>query len=122
MNPSRTPLWTRRSVLRLAALASLAVALPWISPAAADEFDDLRAEGAIAERYDGFVMVRDPSVGNAQSIVNRVNGERKALYEARAKEQGVAADQVGQVYAAEILAKAPGGTWFMAADGSSFQK
>lgn len=122
MNSSRTPLWTRRSVLRLAALAALAAMLPWIPPAAADEFDDLRAQGVIAERYDGFVMVRDPSVGNAQSIVNRVNAERKGLYEQRGKQQGVAADQVGQVYAAEIMANAPAGTWFAAADGSSFQK
>jgi len=104
------------------ALASLAAALPWIRSAVADQFDDLRAQGVIAERYDGFVMVRDPSVSNAQTIVNRVNGERKALYEARAKEQNVTADQVGQVYAAQILAKAPSGTWFIAVDGSSFQK
>lgn len=122
MNSSSTPLWTRRSVLRLAALASLAAALPWVHPAAADDFDDLRAQGAIAERFDGYVMVRDPSTGSAQPVVNRVNAERKALYQQRAQQQGVTADQVGQVYAAEIMANAPSGTWFVASDGSAAQK
>jgi uncharacterized protein YdbL (DUF1318 family) len=110
----------RRSFL--AALLLLAAAL---HPAAADDtaLNDLRARGVVAERYDGYVMVRDPSGGAAaQAVVDRVNAERRAIYEARAKEQGVSADQVGQVYAGQIIQKAPPGTWFLAVDGSWTRK
>jgi hypothetical protein len=87
----------------------------------ADDLDDLRASGAVAERYDGFVMVKDGG-GNAQSVVDRVNAERQAIYAERAKQQNVTAEAVGQVYAAQIMAAAPSGTWFLGADGSFARK
>lgn len=110
----------RRSLL--AALLLLAMAR---LPAAADdsELNALRAQGVVAERYDGYVVVKDPSGGSAaKTVVDKVNAERRAIYEARAKQQGVTADQVGQVYAGQIIQKAPPGTWFLAADGSWTRK
>jgi len=110
--------WTRRKLLAAAGLLIVAAAA---RPARADEFDDLRASGVIAERFDGFVMLKDPGNG-PQAVVDKVNAERKAIYADRAKQQGVAADQVGQVYAAQIMSAAPSGTWFLGADGNFARK
>ena len=46
-------------------------------------------------------------------MVDAVNAKRRAIYAERAKEQGTTADQVGRVYARQILTKAPAGTWFL---------
>ena len=119
---------SRRYFTRFALFGLLALLLSAFAasaPARADDaqLNSLRAQGVIAERFDGYVMVKDNSTGaTAQSVVDRVNAERRAIYEARAKEQGVTAADVGQVYAGQIIQKAPKGTWFLAADGSWTQK
>lgn len=120
MTASWNSSWTRRRVLGLIGSAAVLLALPYVPVAQADEFDDLRAAGVIAERYDGFVMLKDG--GGPQGIVDRVNAERQAIYAQRAQQQGVAAAEVGQVYAAQIMSAAPSGTWFLAADGSFARK
>ena len=48
--------------------------------------------------------------------------KRRSIYERRAAEQSVPVDQVGGVYAKEIMGKAPGGTWFLDASGNWTQK
>ena len=120
MTASWNSTWTRRSVLGLNASTAILLALPPLRMAWADDLDDLRASGVIAERYDGFVMLKDGS--GPQGVVDRVNAERKAIYAERAKQQNVTADAVGQVYAAQIMSAAPSGTWFLAADGSFARK
>ena len=55
-------------------------------------------------------------------MVDAVNAKRRAIYAARAKEQGTAADQVGRVYARQILGKAPAGTWFLQESGKWVRK
>jgi uncharacterized protein YdbL (DUF1318 family) len=117
---------SRRYFARIAFIGFVALLLSAagpILPARADDaqLNNLRAQGAIAERFDGYVMVKN-NVSGAQAVVDRVNAERRAIYEARAKEQGVTAADVGQVYAGQIIQKAPKGTWFLAADGSWTQK
>ena len=119
---------SRRYFTRFALFGLLALVLSAFAataPARADDaqLNSLRTQGVIAERFDGYVMVKDNSTGaTAQSVVDRVNAERRAIYEARAKAQGVTASEVGQVYAGQIIQKAPKGTWFLAADGSWTQK
>jgi uncharacterized protein len=85
--------------------------------------DDLRASGAIGERWDGLAVVRsvgaDPAVG---SLVDSVNAKRREIYAAQAKQQNAPQSEVGKVYAREIAAKAPRGTWFLGEDGKWVQK
>ena len=107
-----TALLSRRGIIA-AGLALLLI--PAI--AQAQDLNTLRASGALAERYDGFVVVCEASP-DAQAVADRANAERRALYQRRATEQGVTADEVGRVYAAEIIKKAPAGTWFLNEDGS----
>ena len=109
---------TRRSFL--AASASALVLLP-ASIRAASKLDELRTSGAIGERFDGFLMVRGGG-GDAKSTVQKVNGQRRKIYEKRAKSAGVSVDQIGRVYAEEIMEDAPKGTYFLKEDGQWVKK
>ena len=107
---------------------SIMVALPVAAAAAffpvaagAQSLNELRASGAVGEGYDGFARVRKAG-GGARSVVDAVNAKRRAIYAKRAKEQGTTADQVGRVYARQILGKAPAGTWFLKESGEWVRK
>jgi uncharacterized protein YdbL (DUF1318 family) len=90
---------------------------------AAESLDALRANGTVAERYDGYVMVRDASAGaSVRALVDDVNAKRRAIYEKRAREQGAPIDQVARVYAGEVMQKAPAGTWFLNESGTWIRK
>ncbi len=92
------------------------------TPAAAQSLDQLRASGAVAERFDGYAMVRESGASGAKGVVDDVNRKRKKIYADRAASQGTTTDQVGRVYAGQIFAKAPSGTWFLEENGSWRQK
>ena len=101
----------------------LGLLLAFNAPAAtAQSLDALRASGAIGERYDGYVEVRDSGAAGAQSVANEINAKRRSLYEQRAASQGVKPEDVGRVYANQIKQKAPGGTWFLDENGNWQQK
>jgi uncharacterized protein YdbL (DUF1318 family) len=111
----------RRFVLPLFAALALMVALP--APSLAKSLDEYRAEGVIAERFDGFVEVRAQSApAEAKQIVEQVNAKRRELYQQRAEQQNVSADAVGKVYAKQIVESAPAGTYFRQPDGSYVRK
>jgi uncharacterized protein YdbL (DUF1318 family) len=78
------------------------------TPAWADALDNLRASGMIGETYEGYVVARDAS---AQAEVDAINAKRKTIYQEKAAAQGIDIEQVGKVYAAEIIRKVPAGTW-----------
>jgi uncharacterized protein YdbL (DUF1318 family) len=110
-----------RSILFIVAL--FATALLVSIPADARPIDDYRAQGVIAERFDGYVEIRaGDAPAAARQLVDEVNGKRRALYEQRATEQGVSASEVGKVYAPQIMEDAPGGTFFRQPNGSYIQK
>jgi uncharacterized protein len=102
---------TRRWFTLLSLLAAAAVALPLLAgTASAQSLDELRASGKIGERYDGFAQARDPSTAE---MVKEINAKRREIYQQQADKQGVPLDQVGMVYASELLQKLPAGTWFL---------
>ncbi len=103
-----------------ALLASLLLALTLaVQPAAAQSLDSLRASGALGERFDGLAVARD---GSAAAAVAAINEKRTAVYGQRAASQGVSVQDVGRIYAKEILGSAAPGTWFQKEDGSWVQK
>jgi uncharacterized protein YdbL (DUF1318 family) len=108
---------TRRAFL---VLALALVAIPGAA-FAQEDLDQLRADGVLAESYTGFVVVRENANG-AQAVADRVNAERRTIYQQRAAEQGVTPEEIGRVYAGQIINKAPAGTWFQNEDGSWVQR
>ncbi len=98
---------------------ALAVVAAMSGAAQAQSLDALRASGAVGERFDGLLAARDAS---AKAYVDKVNAQRRQLYAKSSKAQGIAADQVGQVYAQKIMAGVAPGTWLLKPDGSWVQK
>jgi len=87
------------------------------SPVQAASLGELRASGAIGERHDGYTVVRNNAAGAAE-IVSKVNAERRRIYQTRATQQKTSVEAVGAVYASQIFANAPAGTWFLTANGA----
>ncbi len=111
MRPSRRFVLTLLLALVLGPLASL-----FPGAAMAQSLDALRASGALGERYDGLVAVRQPGA-EANRIAAEVNAQRQAVYRQRATEQGVAWEVVGRVYARQLFDQAAKGTWFLTERG-----
>jgi hypothetical protein len=119
MTPTRRSFTTALAGLLLALFAGFGAA----TPAAAASLDQYRAQGVIAERFDGYVEVRTSDApAEAQQIVQRVNSERREVYRKRAEEQGVSVEAVGKVYAKQIIKNAPDGTYFLQPNGGYVQK
>ncbi|WP_419902892.1 YdbL family protein [Kiloniella sp.] len=98
----------------------IALAVLSVVPSAwSADLDSLRRSGAVGEKYDGLAVARD---GSASEFVSSVNAQRSKIYQQRAAKEGVTAQQVGQVYAKQMMAKAPAGTWFLLENGSWAQK
>lgn len=76
--------------------------------ASAETLENLRASGAIGEGYDGYVVAKEPG---AQAAAEEINAKRRLIYQEKANAQGVSLEQVGKVYAEEIIRKVPAGTW-----------
>lgn len=96
-------------------LLAAAFVLSLTVSAQAQTLDDLRASGAIGERFDGLVVARDPAYG---SYADGVNQQRLQIYREAAAQQGVTVRQVGEVYARQITGSAPRGTWFQDSAGN----
>ncbi len=102
--------------------ALLLIAVFGAVPAMAADLDALRASGVIAERYDGFVEIRESGSAEARRVVEEVNAKRREIYKERAEAQDVPVDQVGRVYAKQILERVSEGVWFRTPDGEYVQK
>jgi uncharacterized protein YdbL (DUF1318 family) len=101
-------------------VAAVILALGLSAPSVlAQSLDELRASGAVGERYDGYAQALQSS---AAGVVEQVNAKRRQIYSQRASQEGVSADQIGRVYAQQIFAKAPRGTKFLQENGSWITK
>ncbi len=110
----------RRKFSRALVVAAVVLALGLSAPPVlAQSLDELRASGAVGERYDGYAQALQSS---AAGLVKQVNAKRKQIYTQRAAQEGASADQIGRVYARQIFAKAPRGTKFLQANGSWITK
>lgn len=105
--------------LLIAVIAGLALAP---SPALAQSLDSLRASGAVGERWDGLVELRDPGAGGAAKVVKDVNAKRLKIYQGEASKNNASVTDVGQIYAKQIMQKAPKGTWFLQQNGQWVQR
>lgn len=113
---------TRRAVLGLIGGVVLGLGLAPGAHAQAKPLDAPRAAGQAGERFDGYAVARPGAPADVAALIERVNGERRALYTARAKEQNVPVDAIGRIYATEIAKSVPAGTWLLGEDGKWTQK
>lgn len=113
---------TRVARAVLPALIAVALLISFnTAPADAASLDQLRQQGVLAERYDGYVVVRQNAPGAAQ-MAAQINAKRRALYTQRAQQQRISVGQVGRVYARQIWARAPSGTWMLDASNRWVRK
>lgn len=105
-----------RALVMAAVVLALGLSAP---PVLAQSLDELRASGAVGERYDGYAQVLQSS---AAAVVEQVNAKRRQIYAQRASQEGVSADKIGRVYARQIFGKAPRGTKFLQENGSWITK
>jgi uncharacterized protein YdbL (DUF1318 family) len=85
--------------------------------------DTYRANGVIAERFDGYVEIRDSNApSEARALVKDVNARRRALYSQRASESNVPVEEIGKVFATKIVDSAPPGTYFRRPSGDFVRK
>ena len=103
----------------IVALSTAAAAGGMIRVALAQSAEALRASGDAGERFDGYMEARKPS---AASAVEAINAQRRKVYEDRAKQQNVPVDEVGRIYAQQIIGKVPSGTWIKNEVGDWSQK
>ena len=103
--------------------ASVTLMLGALAHAEQRPLDAPRMQGLIGERYDGYAVVHDTQASaEIRNLVESTNSERRKVYEQQAAATKAPVAEVGKVYAAEILQKAPPGTWLQSADGSWTQK
>lgn len=119
---------TLSSILTAAALCLTAaggtVALTTtVAHAQAKPLDAPRSSGVVGERYDGYAVVRDPGApAEIRKLVEDTNAERRKVYTEQAAAKGAPVEEVGKVYAGQIMSAAPAGWWFQGADGTWVQK
>ncbi len=104
-----------RSLLALLLLLAALALPPAATPASAQDLNQLRAAGLVGERFDGYAEAIDQSY---LEFVRGVNGKRHQIYKQRAAEQNVPVDQVGRLYAKEIIQQSPPGTRLLKQDGT----
>ena len=80
------------------------------------EINALKAKGVVGENNQGYLEFRGQQ--EKAAVVEGENADRRQVYEAIAKQQGTAADLVGQRRALQIADSAGPGTWLQAADGA----
>jgi uncharacterized protein len=125
-SPSSDGVVRRRLLRGLAALPLLALALSMpVGRAAAQSaklLDAPRIAGLVGERYDGYAVAHGKVSADVAALIDKVNAERRAVYEKRAAADHVPVDAVQQIYAQQIRQSAPVGTWFLGANGQWSQK
>lgn len=92
------------------------------APAGAQSLDQLRASGVVGERFDGYAQAMSGASPQVRALVDQVNAKRRQLYRQRAAEQRVPEDQVGRVFAGQIMQQAPRGTPFLSESGQWTRK
>lgn len=115
------PMLARLRRSAAAALVGLVVAVAAVSPAAALDLDQARAQGLVGERFDGLVAPVKPG-GEVDALVARINAERMEEYRRIAQQRGVPVTEVQKLVGQQLIGKVPAGTFVMTPSGQWQQK
>ena len=83
--------------------------------------DALKNQGVLGEGNNGYLHMLQATPG-VQNVVNTENADRRVVYEAIAKNQGVPVATVGARRALQIAEIAAPGHWLQKQDGSWYKK
>lgn len=85
------------------------------------EINALKNQGIIGENNTGLLEFRGSNQPN-KGLIAAENKDRKAVYNAIARQQGIDPTLVGQRRAKQLAAKGGPGQWFQKPDGSWYRK
>jgi hypothetical protein len=85
------------------------------------EINQLKDRGVIGEGNDGLLGFVGGAAGN-EALVAAENNDRRQVYTAIAKQQGVTPGVVGNRRALQISQKAEAGTWLQDSKGAWYKK
>ena len=85
------------------------------------EINALKAQGVLGETNTGYLDFTGKARPKA-ALVEAENSDRRQVYGAIAKQQGVSPDVVGKRRALQIKNRAPAGSWLQADDGKWYKK
>ncbi len=83
--------------------------------------DTLKTRGIVGEGNDGYLHFRQ-KMRDAEKVVTAENNDRKTVYTAIARKEGVAVGIVGKRRAMQIARRAPAGVWLQKGDGTWYKK
>jgi uncharacterized protein YdbL (DUF1318 family) len=125
--PARRRTAARFLAVLLAAALPAAAVLPLAQPRAAVAqeagLDALKAQGLVGERFDGYVgAVKSRTDAATQQVIDRINLQRKDRYRAIAARRGASLSAVERIAGAQVIERAPSGTWVMPEGSGWVQK
>lgn len=88
-----------------------AIALCVSGAVLAADLGQLKAQGMVGERLDGYLQLMNPGAPkDVKDLVNSINAQRQAAYANIAKQNNVTPAQVGVLTAPKAIASSPPGT------------
>ncbi len=77
-----------------------------------------RANGSIGEQTDGYIGIVGATTPQLQTLVNDINIRRRAVYAAKAQENGATLEQYATTAGCQAIARTSAGEKYQAPDGS----
>lgn len=89
-----------------------------LAPVSAADLAQAKAAGLVGEQMDGYLGVVQPGVpADVRALVDGINRERRAAYEAIARKNGVNVDDVARVTARKVIGQAAPGQYVQTPSG-----
>ncbi len=81
--------------------------------------DAAKASGVVGEQADGFLgLVTGSASSEIRAAVNEINALRREAYRSMAKQKGETIENVGKVFALDLIGRVPSGQMYRDGNGS----
>jgi len=100
---------SRHPTLIRSVIAALLLSVSCVAWSA--DLGQLKAQGIVGEKLDGYLQLMNPGAGqDVKNLVAGINAQRNAAYTDIAKKNKISAEQVGKLTAPKAMASSPAGT------------
>jgi hypothetical protein len=86
------------------------------------QLDQFKRQGKVGEVYTGYVEAVRGGNGGVQGLINKVNENRKVIYQAIAQKHGISTAKAGELAGARNFREAEKGDYLKGRDGKWRQK